>query len=170
MSDNPHQKSHRFPIRISPRIIMATGIGVLIITLSLSFGWFGNTWDFIHHRAHQNSTTQLDEESQIAERNDSEIVTIVDSPPQRIGGLDALQNNIVYPEIAKKAGIEGRVFLQFAVDRDGRVSDIIVKRGIGGGCDEEAVRALSESKFVPGTHKGVTVRVKMSLPVSFLLN
>lgn len=174
MSDIPHPESQpdseKFSHRFSPRAIMAGAIGVLVLTLSLGFGWFGNAWDFVHQRMHHQSATHLYEEIQLAPADDSRIFIHVDSPPRVIGGLEALQKKIRYPEIARTAGIEGRVFLQFAVEKDGGVSNIMVTRGIGGGCDEEAVRALGETTFVAGTNDGVPVRVKMSLPVSFRLN
>ena len=98
-----------------------------------------------------------------------EIFVIVEQSPELIGGLPGLQKKIRYPEIAKKAGVEGRVYLQFVVDEQGNVHDPIVTRGIGGGCDEEAIRAIREAKFKPGKQRGKAVKVKMSLPITFKL-
>lgn len=103
------------------------------------------------------------------EEPEPEIFVIVEQSPELIGGLPALQKKIKYPEIAKKAGVEGRVFLQFVVDEQGNVHDPIVTRGIGAGCDEEAVRAILEAKFKPGKQRGKAVKVKMSLPITFRL-
>jgi periplasmic protein TonB len=103
------------------------------------------------------------------EEAEPEIFVIVEQSPELIGGLPGLQKKIKYPEIAKKAGVEGRVFLQFIVDEQGNVSDPIVTRGIGAGCDEEAVRAILEAKFKPGKQRGKAVKVKMSLPITFRL-
>ncbi len=103
------------------------------------------------------------------EEPEPEIFVIVEEPPQLIGGLAGLQAKIRYPEIAKKAGVEGRVFLQFVVDEQGNVSDAIVTRGIGAGCDEEAIKAILQAKFTPGRQRGKAVKVKMSLPVTFKL-
>ncbi len=89
--------------------------------------------------------------------------------PELIGGLAALQREVRYPVMAKKAGIEGRVILRFIVDEQGRVSEPKVVRGIGGGCDEEALRALQTVRFWPGTQRGKPVKVKMSLPITFRL-
>lgn len=100
---------------------------------------------------------------------DEELFVIVEEMPQLIGGLGALQAAIVYPEIALRAGLEGRVFVEFIVDVDGTVTFPRVVRGIGGGCDEEALRAISEAKFTPGRQRGRAVRVKMSIPVLFRL-
>lgn len=98
-----------------------------------------------------------------------EIFVIVEQSPELIGGLPGLQKKIKYPEIAKKAGVEGRVFLQFVVDEQGNVHDPVVTRGIGAGCDEEAIRAILEAKFKPGKQRGKAVKVKMSLPITFRL-
>jgi len=94
---------------------------------------------------------------------------IVEEMPELIGGLAGLQKRIRYPEIAKKAGVEGRVFLQFVVDEQGNVVNPVVTRGIGAGCDEEAIRAVQEAKFQPGMQRGKPVKVKMSLPITFKL-
>ena len=89
--------------------------------------------------------------------------------PSNMAGLIDLQKRIRYPEIAKKAGVEGRVFLQFVVNENGDVVDPVVTRGIGAGCDEEAVRGILTAKFTPGKQRGKTVKVKMSLPITFKL-
>jgi periplasmic protein TonB len=98
-----------------------------------------------------------------------EIFVIVEEMPDLIGGLGSIQSKIKYPEIAKKAGVEGRVFVQFVVDENGNVVDPVVTRGIGAGCDEEAIRAVKQAKFKPGKQRGKPVRVKMSLPITFKL-
>lgn len=103
------------------------------------------------------------------EEEEPEIFVIVEQSPELIGGLAGLQKKIRYPEIAKKAGVEGRVYLQFVVDEQGNVHDPIVTRGIGAGCDEEAIRAIMEAKFKPGKQRGKAVKVKMSLPITFKL-
>lgn len=98
-----------------------------------------------------------------------EIFVIVEEMPELIGGLESLQRSITYPEIAKKAGVEGKVFVQFVVDEQGNVQDPVVTRGIGAGCDEEALKAVRQAKFTPGKQRGKAVRVKMSLPITFRL-
>ena len=96
-------------------------------------------------------------------------VIICEEMPELIGGWAVLLREVQYPETAKRARIEGRVILQFIVDEQGRVSEPKVVRGIGGGCDEEALRALQTVRFWPGTQRGKPVKVKMSLPVTFKL-
>lgn len=81
-----------------------------------------------------------------------------------------LRKNIKYPRHAKRAGIEGKVFLSFYVDDKGMISDIKVVRGIGGGCDEEAIRVLQKSpRWNPGLQRGNPVKSPMSLFINFVL-
>ena len=94
---------------------------------------------------------------------------VVEHMPQLIGGLGEIQKKIKYPEIARKAGLEGRVVIQFIVDENGEVSSPEFLRKIGGGCDEEALRVLREARFTPGMQRGKAVKVKMSLPITFKL-
>ncbi len=103
------------------------------------------------------------------EEEEPEIFVIVEEMPELIGGLASIQSQIRYPEIARKAGVEGRVFVQFIVDEQGNVVDPVVTRGLGAGLDEEALRAVSQAKFTPGKQRGQPVRVKMSLPITFRL-
>ena len=66
--------------------------------------------------------------------------------------------------------IEGKVFVQFVVDRDGSITDVVVVRGIGGGCDEEAIRVVKNSpSWKAGKQRGKNVRVRMVLPITFKL-
>jgi periplasmic protein TonB len=94
---------------------------------------------------------------------------VVEQMPELIGGLAELQSRIRYPEMARRAGIEGRVYVQFIVNERGEVEDPRVIRGIGGGCDEEAIRAVQQAQFRPGMQRGRPVRVQYSLPIVFRL-
>ncbi len=99
-----------------------------------------------------------------------EIFEIVEQMPELIGGIGGLQSKARYPEIARKANVEGRVIVQFIVDEEGNVREPAILRGIGGGCDQEAIRVITEhAKFVPGRQRGRAVQVKMSLPIVFKL-
>jgi protein TonB len=106
---------------------------------------------------------------EVVEDEEPEIFLVVEEDPELIGGLEGLQRSIRYPEIARKAGIEGRVFVQFVVDEKGNVIDPVVTRGIGGGCDEAALEAVRKAKFKPGKQRGRPVKVQYSLPVTFRL-
>lgn len=95
---------------------------------------------------------------------------VVEEMPKLIGGLASIQSKIKYPEAALKNNIEGRVTIQFIVDENGDVVNPRIIRGIGGGCDEEALRVVSQAKFTPGVQRGRNVRVQYSLPIVFKLN
>lgn len=94
----------------------------------------------------------------------------VEEMPEPIGGIAAIQSKIVYPEIAKRAGVEGRVYINAFVDENGNVTKAVVLKGIGAGCDEAALKAVEETKFKPGKQRGKPVKVQVSVPVIFKLN
>ncbi|MGF1637090.1 MAG: TonB family protein, partial [Cyclobacteriaceae bacterium] len=103
-----------------------------------------------------------------------ETFTIVEQQPEPEGGMKSLyehiSRHIKYPKEAHTNGIEGRVFVQFVVNKEGGVQEIEVVKGIGGGCDEEAVRVLSTSQnWKPGYQRGEAVNVRMILPITFAL-
>ena len=100
---------------------------------------------------------------------EAEVFVIVERMPELVGGIAALQKNVSYPEIARMAGIEGRVIIEFVIDERGNVTNPRVVRGIGGGCDEEALKAVAEVKFKPGMQRGRPVKVRYTLPVTFRL-
>ena len=105
----------------------------------------------------------------------SDIFAVVDESAAFPGGTKAygkfLKTNLKYPDKAKNMGIEGRVFISFVVDTDGSLADFELQRGIGAGCDEEALRVIMESpNWTPGKQGGVAVKTKMQLAVTFKLN
>lgn len=93
----------------------------------------------------------------------------VEDPPELIGGLDAVLEHLVYPELAKRAGIEGTVVVKAYVGKSGEVARTEIMRGIGGGCDESAAEAVRQVRFKPGMQRGVPVNVKVAIPVKFKL-
>jgi protein TonB len=102
------------------------------------------------------------------------IFTVVESMPEFKGGMAKLYtylgNNIKYPVMAKESGIQGKVYVTFVVERDGSITDVRVLRGIGGGCDEEAIRVVAGMpSWKPGKQRGKPVRVQYNLPVRFTL-
>ncbi len=106
--------------------------------------------------------------SEVAEEEEEpEVFVVVENPPELIGGLASIQQWIVYPEIAIKAGVEGRVFVEFVVDENGDVLNPVVVKGIGGGCDEAAIEAVLHAKFKPGRQRGKAVRVRYVIPIHF---
>lgn len=100
---------------------------------------------------------------------DEEYLAIAEEMPAPVGGLAAVIKKVVYPEIARKGGVQGKVFVLAYIDEKGKVDDVKVVRGIGGGCDEAAVDAVKKSAFTPGKNKGQPVKVKLSLAISFKL-
>ena len=105
------------------------------------------------------------------EEDDSEPVffVAVEQMPEPIGGIGAIQSKIVYPEIAKRAGVQGRVFVKAFVDESGFVTKVELIRGIGAGCDEAAMNAVEQTKFRPGKQRGKPVKVQVTVPVLFKL-
>jgi len=102
------------------------------------------------------------------------VFTIVEEMPSFPGGEDArnkfLAENIKYPQQASENGIQGTVYVSFVVDSKGNVTDVKVLRGIGGGCDEEAIRVVrSMPQWHPGKQNGKQVRVLFNMPIYFRL-
>lgn len=103
------------------------------------------------------------------EEEEPELFQVVEDMPAPVGGMQAIYQNIRYPDAARRAGIEGRVIIQFIVDENGNVTDPVVVRGIGGGCDEAAIEAIRSVEWTPGRQRGRAVRVQFQLPVMFRL-
>lgn len=103
-----------------------------------------------------------------------EIFSIVDKMPEFPGGQDSLYKylgiNLVYPPIAKDNKIEGVVYVRFIVDINGAISNVFVIKGIGGGCDEEAKRVISNMpNWTPGYQDEKPVKVQFEIPLNFRL-
>lgn len=94
----------------------------------------------------------------------------VEEMPEPIGGIAAIQSKIVYPEIAKRAGVEGKVYILAFVDENGNVTKAQVLKGLGAGLDEAALDAIKQTKFKPGKQRGKPVKVQVSIPIVFKLN
>lgn len=103
-------------------------------------------------------------------RYSSEYKVAVEQMPEPIGGISAIQKNIVYPEIARRAGIQGKVYVLVFINEAGDVARTKILKGIGAGCDQAAERAIKEIKFKPGTQRGVPVKVQVTVPVVFKLS
>lgn len=109
---------------------------------------------------------------ELEEEEVEEIFLIVEEQPKPIGGYEAyyqfIYDEIKYPTFALRARVEGRVFIQFIVEKDGSLTDFIIVSGIGAGCDEETIRVLKLApRWNPGKQRGKHVRVRMILPVIF---
>ena len=105
---------------------------------------------------------------------EDEIFLKVEQQPVPVGGMGEfyqyIQTNLTYPEDAKAQGIEGKVFVQFVVAKNGKLMDVKAVKGIGAGCNEEAVRVVKESlPWHPGSQRGTKLNVKMIMPITFKL-
>jgi len=97
------------------------------------------------------------------------IFEVVEEMPAPVGGLKAIQEKVNYTEIARRAGVEGTVYIEAKIDKAGNVVDAIVLKGLGAGLDKEALNAVLETKFIPGKQRGKPVNVKMVIPIKFVL-
>lgn len=100
---------------------------------------------------------------------EEEYFIAVEKAPTPIGGLEAIMRKATYPELAMKTRTEGKVYVLAYINESGEVDDVKVVKGIGGGCDEEAARAVKRSKFNPGQDKGVSVKTKLAIAINFKL-
>jgi len=98
----------------------------------------------------------------------------VDEYPEFTGGMKAwgkyMERNLKYPYKAQEEGVQGKVFVSFVVEKDGSITDVQVLKGIGSGCDEEAMKVIKKSPlWKPGKNKGIPVRVRYNMPINFNL-
>lgn len=115
----------------------------------------------------------LDVKTQVVEEEEKPF-TVVEQMPEYPGGDEArvrfLRDNIQYPQLARESGITGTVYVTFVVNKDGRLTNFKILRGVGGGCDEEAIRVLKMMPpWIPGRQGGKTVPVQFNLPIRFTL-
>jgi protein TonB len=124
------------------------------------------------------ATTDLDVNADVAEVEPIAAVDevepdyvfiVVEQMPEPIGGVRAIQKNITYPEFAKRAGIQGRVYVKAFVNEIGYVFKVELVKGIGGGCDEVAMQAVKSALFSPGKQRGKPVKVQVTVPIFFKL-
>jgi periplasmic protein TonB len=109
------------------------------------------------------------------EAEEAQIFSVVEESPSYPGGDEArmkyLKDNLKYPQLARESGIDGTVYIEFIVERDGSISKSVIKRDIGGGCGDEALRVVkSMPKWSPGKQRGKPVRTQFVLPIKFILN
>ncbi len=102
------------------------------------------------------------------EEQEDEIFVVVENQPD-CGGVKNLQGKVEYPDFAKKAGIEGRVFVQFVVNEEGNVVQPKITRGVHKLLNEEVLEKVKTLECTPGQQRGEPVKVRMSLPVTFRL-
>lgn len=108
------------------------------------------------------------------EEEEAQVFFIVEEMPEFPGGEAALRkfiaNAIKYPQIAQENGIQGRVYVQFVVERDGSVSNATIARGVDPSLDREALRVVNSlPKWKPGMQRGKPVKVSYTVPINFVL-
>jgi periplasmic protein TonB len=118
-----------------------------------------------------NAEVVLEEEPSMG---DGQVFLSVEQMPEFPGGeaamLSYITSHIVYPPMAKENGITGKVFVSFVIGPDGKVKDAKTLRGIGGGCDEEALRVINSMPgWKPGKQNGKPVNVQFNIPIKFSL-
>ena len=121
-----------------------------------------------------NEKSSLTVESEPDNKNSDEVLTVAEEPALPMGGYSNfnlfIKDNLQYPATAREKKLEGRVFIQFVVDLEGSLTAVEVIKGIGEGCDEEAVRLIkSAEKWKPARNKGVIVKQRILWPVDFKL-
>lgn len=102
-------------------------------------------------------------------KDDDKYFVAVEEQPSPIGGLDALQKKITYPDKAKMEGIQGRVFVKAYINENGEVDNVVLLKGIDPECDSVAMEAVRQTKFTPGKQRGEPVKVQVSIPIIFKL-
>jgi len=113
--------------------------------------------------------------AEVVDNGDADkIFTMVEQQPEYAGGLEAMykfiNKNMKYPAQARRMGVEGQVFVGFVVDAEGRISEVKTIKGIGAGCDEEAMRVIQlMPPWKPGRQSGKAVKVRFVLPIKFKL-
>ena len=114
------------------------------------------------------------QDTHVEEEVTEEIFTIVEEGAEPDGGYEKfyeyIKKNLKYPSQARRMGVEGKVYVQFIVDKDGSLNDIKAVKGIGAGCDEEAERVIKEAKkWKAGKQRGRAVKQKIVIPIAFKL-
>jgi periplasmic protein TonB len=138
---------------------------------------FSLSFLFIVHLTFGQNTPIIEKENTVEKtphQKERKVYHIVHQKPEYPGGEKGLflflTKNLRYPADAKEKGIEGNVVVKFVVNENGKLSDLEVLRGIGGGCDEETLRVIyAMPNWIPGRHNGANVNVYYTLPVRFKL-
>jgi len=123
----------------------------------------------------QKDISQVNEQPALPPKEETEIeeetsyFVAVEEMPEPLGGVKSIQEKIVYPEIAKRARVEGKVFVKAFVDETGTVTNAEIVKGIGAGCDEAAIDAVLQTKFSPGKQRGRLIKVQVTIPIVFKL-
>ena len=115
-----------------------------------------------------------DAEVGIETKVEEKVYTIVEKMPEYPGGREAMiryfRSNLVYPEKSKKEGIEGKVIINFSIDKKGKVINVKVKQSVAEDIDAEAIKLIKNMPiWSPGTQDGIPVVVSFNFPINFAL-
>jgi protein TonB len=105
--------------------------------------------------------------SKLSYSQEDAYVSVAQVIPQPVGGMDAINKRIIYPKLAKNAGITGKVYVLVFINENGGVDNTKIVKSLGGGCDEEVQNALKTAKFIPGKNNGVPIKMKLVLAFTF---
>jgi protein TonB len=100
---------------------------------------------------------------------ESAYLPVVEVMPEPVGGIGAIIRSVVYPDLARKSNVEGKVYLVAYINEQGGVDDVKIIKGLPAGCEEAAVKAVKEAKFSAGKQGGVAVKSQLSIPIQFKL-
>jgi len=155
-------------------VIPMTALLILCFTFSFNKNLIGQSSTKTTELIKAESVVDLTQDVK-KDQTPNHVFTIVETDAEYVGGEKAriafLSKNIKYPEEARKNGIQGRVYVTFVVEKDGSLTDVQVTRGIGYGCDDEAVRVIKlMPNWIPGKQRGEPVRVQFNLPIRFSLD
>ncbi|MCF7741411.1 MAG: energy transducer TonB [Candidatus Marinimicrobia bacterium] len=147
---------------------------VMQLVVPVSFAQISNESDAKKFTQRVGIPTDLDNDKAPNSDEKQKVFVVVEQQPRYPGGEKArkqyLAENIKYPEKAQEKGIEGTVYVSFIVEKDGSITNVRVLKGIGGGCNKEAISVVKDMpKWEPGKQRGEPVRVKFQMPLRFSL-
>jgi protein TonB len=156
------------PVIKNPEIVAVADEEIIEMEIEVDFSMEANENTIVEH-----AEVVVKEEKPVKEDID-EIFQIVEEPAAPIGGYETfyayVSSQLHYPRKALDMQVSGKVYVKFVVDRDGSLTQLEVVRGIGFGCDEEALRVLAKApKWKPGKQRGRNVRQQMIIPIVFKL-
>jgi protein TonB len=96
-----------------------------------------------------------------------EYAAVAEVPPAPVGGDAAIFKSVEYPDMARRAKVQGKVYVLVLINEKGGVDDAKIIKGIGQGCDEAAVSAIKKAKFTPGKNAGVAIKAKLTMAINF---
>lgn len=166
MAVNPSSLKKRIQIMSTQENISTNFRPSFIVALtSMTLIVFGiSCTDVAQSNKENSSVTQ-----QVSKADNNNYYNHVETLPKLVGGLASLQKKIQYPEEAREAGIEGRVIVQFIINKDGKVENPQIIKGVHESLEQETLRVVKKAEFEPGMHNGIPVRVQYSLPITYKL-